>query len=395
MRVVRCMGVSHLARLTWTFALVACTRASDPTTSGAPPPPAREPPPAVAPAKPAPIALPITAPSPSTPSKPSTGRFGVRWRVQLPGLDPGTDDTETALVIGNDVFVSEPVLAAVHDEIAVFDLATGAKRRTARLVHTRLVAADGALVATNGDDDSASGGHVVIQDARVDGPSVRILDASGAVRWRGSGAFALVRGDHAYATTQDALTAIELSSNRVLWRRSNVAAIEADDTWLYGMSPAGALQIIDGTTGELAGEVQLGFSSRELVLHGPAIRVGAWLFGLGPLPTPEKRTSVLARGCLIETGCPDYQYAPLAAKVTIDGTTTVTTDRRGCFRAHVTLGLGPAHVEVESATATPIQLDTPFPAAVVFDRAPVTLRASYLEGGCHDTMDLRGPDEVP
>jgi outer membrane protein assembly factor BamB len=480
------MWVPHLARLTWTLAFLACSRASDPTASVTPPP-SREQPPAVAPAKPAPISLPIAAPSPSTRSQPSTGRFGVRWRVHLPGLDPGTDDTQTALVIGNDVFVSEPVLAGTHDQIAVYDLATGARRRTVKLTHTQLVAAHGALVATNGDEEfgldlatlrptwharaslrytvgdylletppppplepallrlrrasdgqilwenaerlfsgwgtsprldgdtlyvqayvgaysdrvaaidvatgavrwradgylrSASAGHVVIQDER---DAVRILDASGAVRWRAD-AFVVVRGDRAYATTTDALTAIELSSNRVLWRRSNVSAIEADDTWLYGMSPAGALEIIDGTTGELAGEMQLGFSPGELVLHGPAIRVGAWLFGLGPEPAPEQ--PALARGCLIVTGCPGSTYGPVVAKVTIDGTTT-RTDRRGCFRARTSLGLGPAHVEVASATAEPLHLDTPFPTAVVFDRATVTLQASWLGTGCHDTADLR------
>ena len=478
------MGVLHLARLTSTLALVACTRVTSTT------PPSPEPPPAVAPAKPGPITLPITAPSPRTPAKASTGRFGVRWRVQLPGLDPGTDDTQTPIVIGDEVFVSEPVLAGTHDTIDVFDLATGAKRRAEKLVHTRLVVANGALVATNGDEElgidkhtlrptwraraslryavgdylletppppplepaqlrlrrasdgqvlwenherlfsgwgtsprldgdtlyvqayvgvyaervaaidvatgavrwrtdgylrSASGGHVVIQDARIDGPSVRILDASGAVRWRGD-AFVLLRGNLAYATTQYALTAIELSSNRVLWRRSDVSAIEADDTWLYGMSPGGALEILDGTTGELAGEIQLGFSPGELVLHGPAIRVGAWLFGLGAQPAPEQ--PAIARGCLIVTGCPGSAYAPVVAKVTINGTTT-TTDRHGCFRAHTTLGLGPAHVEVTSGTATPLRLDTDFPTAVVFDRAPVNLYSSWTGAGCHDSGDLR------
>src|SRR5690349_2328354 len=105
------MGVS---RLIWIFALVACTRATSAT------PPSREPPPAVAPAKPGPMTLPITAPSPRTPAAASTGRFGVRWRVKLPGLDPGADDTQAALVIGDEVFVSEPVLAGTHDTIAVF-----------------------------------------------------------------------------------------------------------------------------------------------------------------------------------------------------------------------------------------------------------------------------------
>lgn len=55
------------------------------------------------------------------------------------------------------------------------------------------------------------------------------------------------------------------------------------------------------------------------------------------------------------------------------------------------LGLGPAHVEVTSGTATPLQLDNEFPAAVVFDRAPVTLRASYIGGGCHDSVPGQFP----
>jgi outer membrane protein assembly factor BamB len=478
------MGVLDRARLTWTFVLVACTRGHDPTASAAPPPA-----PAVAPAKPAPIDLAITAPSPSTPHGPSTNRFGVRWRVQLPDVDPGTDDTEAPVVIGDEVFVSQPVLYVTHDAIDVFDLATGARRRTAKLVHTRLVAAHGALVASNGDDEfgvdkatlrptwrahaslrsavgdyiletppspdpellrlrrasdgtilwenherlpsgrrptprldgdtlyvqvyggvgsdqvaaidvatgavrwrtegdvsSASGGHVVIRDWRSG--SVRILDAAGVERWRGTGALVLVRGNVAYASKDDMITAIELSSNRVLWRRSAMSAIQIDDTWLYALSRTQALEIMDPMTGELAGEMQLGSLAVELVLHGPAIRVGAWLFGLGPQPAAAQ--PVTARACLYVAGCPGSPAAPpVRAKVTIDGTTTATTDKHGCFSARVTLGLGPAYFDVESATAEPLHLDTPFPSAVVFDRAPVTLSASYLGGGCHDASDLR------
>jgi len=459
--------------------LAACTRAGDPTPPAPPPRP-----PAVAPANRDPITLAIAAPSPSAPSQPSTDRFGVRWRVQLPGLDPGTDDTDTELVIGDEVFVSLPVLAVAHDEIVVFDLATGARRRTATLAHTGLVAAGGALVATNGDEEfgldkqtlrptwrargsivsaagdylletpvrlrrasdgrvmwenterlftawgtsprldgdtlyvqayvgadservaaidvatgavrwrsrgylrSASAGHVVIQDASASGPSVRIFDASGVVRWLGPGAWASLRGNLAIATTADGTTTvIELSSNRVLWRRANLWPIDSDDTWLYGRSQSNALEIIDLASGQLAGEMQLGFSSGELALHGaPVFRVGAWLFGLGPRAAPEPRAPVDARGCLIVMGCPGNQYVPTGAKVTLDGTTTATTDRRGCFSARTTLGLGPARVEIASGTATPLQVDNPFPTAVVFDRALVTLRALYIGGGCHDSV---------
>jgi hypothetical protein len=141
------------------FVLAACTRSDEPTASVTPlprshqPTPVPAPTPAIAPANADPITLPIAAPSASTPSNPSTGRFGVRWRVQLPGLDPVADDTVTALVVGDEVFVSMPVLAGTHDEIDVFDLATGSKLRSARVTHVQLVAAQGMLVATNGDQE--------------------------------------------------------------------------------------------------------------------------------------------------------------------------------------------------------------------------------------------------
>lgn len=75
----------------------------------------------------------------------------------------------------------------------------------------------------------------------------------------------------------------------------------------------------------------------------------------------------------------------------IDGTTVATTDRRGCFQARPELGLGPAHLEVASATGKPLELDNGFPEAVVFGDAPVTLQALYIGGGCHDSH----PGEFP
>lgn len=418
------------------------------------------------------------------------GRFGVRWRATIPGITPGIDDTEGTVVIGNEVFVSTP------GEIQVFDLATGARARSAKLDHTQLVAAGGALVARNDREEigldvktlqptwhapapnylgvvgeyvletpplsqrqvlrlrraadgrvmwengerlfaaagtspqldgdtlyvqayvgvdsrhcaaldiatgavrwradgylrSASGGHVVVQDADGLPPSIRILDTKGNVKWRAGGAWVWLRGDQAYASTQDTVTAIDLPSNRVLWRRSGVSADEGDDRWIYGRTASDKLVVIDRASGDLVGEMQLGSVRADRLVHGaPVIRIGNWLFALGPRSTPEPRTPVVARGCLVVMGCPGNSYTPAGAKVTIDGTTIATTDRRGCFQARAELGLAPARVEITSATGRPLELDNGFPEAVVFGDTPVTMQALYIGGGCHDSRPGQFP----
>jgi hypothetical protein len=230
---------------------------------------------------------------------------------------------------------------------------------------------------------SASGGRVVVQDAQPTPPSGRILDATGRVRWRFTGAWVWQQGDIAYGVTSDSATAIDLSTNRVLWRRTSVWVPEGYDRWLYAKTASGALEILDRTTGEILGEMQLG-SAEHLFRGPPVVRIGSWLFALGPLSAPEQRKPVVVRGCLVVMGCRDHSYAPVGAKVTIDHTTVATTDRRGCFKARPTLGLGPARVEVVSGSTTPLKLDSDFPDAVVFSGPPLTLRALYIGAGCHD-----------
>lgn len=462
--------------------LTSCSRAGDSN----PQPPPRDPAPAVAPhpVDPlAPLTLALDGPAQSTPSDVNTNRFGILWRAPITGIDPGSDDTEGAIVIGNEVFVSTP------SKIQVFDLATGAKLRSATIGHTGLVATHDALVARNDqevfgldkrtlrptwhapapnylgvvgeyvletppltqperlrlrrasdgsvmwenderlsgsaltspqlDGDtlyvpvhvgghsariaaidvatgvvrwraegyvrSASSGHVVIQDGHAPPPTARILDATGRVRWRATGAWLELQRDIAYASTSEGITLIDLSTNRVRWRRTNVSAIGDHDKWLFGTSGS-VLKIMDRATGEIVGEMQLGYRSGERLFRGPlVVRVGSWLFALGPRSAPEQRKPVVVRGCLIVMGCPGESSPAIGVKVTIDNTTVATTDRRGCFQTRATLGLGPARVDVASGTTTPLDLDNPFPEAVVFAGPPVTLRASNLGAGCHIT----------
>jgi PQQ-like domain len=233
---------------------------------------------------------------------------------------------------------------------------------------------------------TASSGRVVIQDAHTSPPSSRILDAAtGHVRWHTTGAWMSLHGDIAYAGTPGQnLTAIDLSTNRVLWRRTGVSDAGGDDKWLYGITSSRALKIMERTTGEIVGEMQLGERPPAGRFRDPlVVRVGNWLFALGPLAAPEQRKPVVVRGCLIVQGCGSNSYAPEGAKVTIDDTTVATTDRRGCFKARATLGLGPARVDVASGTKEPLKLDTDFPEVVVFSGPPVTLRASDIGAGCN------------
>lgn len=238
----------------------------------------------------------------------------------------------------------------------------------------------------------ANAGHVLIQDARPTPPSFpfRILDATGRVGWRSDSGWTWVRGDVAYVSVGEpslTLTAIDLPTNRVMWRRTDVTVSEGDDHWLYGRTATDELAIIDRMTGDLVGEMQLGQTSADQLVYGaPVIRIGSWLFALGPLSAPEPRKPVVVRGCLTVMGCPGNSYAPSGARVTIDRTTVATTDRRGCFQTRAELGLGPARVEVTSGTGKPLELDGDFPRAVVFDGSPVALTASYIGGGCHDSQ---------
>ena len=409
-------------------------------------------------------------------------RIGSAW-----DLNVVYDHTKDDIVIGNEVFISN------RDEIQVLDLATGAKLRSAKVVHTVLVAAGDALVAANAQESfgldkltlgptwraptpkhrhavgeylletprftqpkqllrlrrasdgvvmweneerlskvghvwatppqldgdtlyvqayvgveeawvvaidvvsgvvrwraegnlrTASGGRVVIQDVSTSSISSRILDAAtGHVRWHAAGAWVSLHGDIAYAGTSGGnLTAIDLSTNRVLWRRTGVSDAGGDDKWLYGITSSRELKILDRTTGEIVGELQIGERFTRTRFRGPlVVRVGDWLFAAGPLSAPEQRKPVVVRGCLIVMGCGSNSYAPKGAKVTIDDTTVATTDRRGCFKARATLGLGPVRVEVASGTKEPLELDTDFPEVVIFSGPPVTLQASYLGVGC-------------
>lgn len=458
----------------------------------------REAAPAAAPPSTDPLTLTVDGPAQSSPSDVDTGRFGVLWRAPILGQEGESSYTEGAIVIGNEVFVSTP------NELQVFDLATGAKLRSAKIVDAHLIAAGDAPIARNDQEEvgldkrtlrptwrapasnylgavgeyvletprptplvdelvrttqqhpkpkrlrlrraadgvvmwesdeqlflsvatspqldgdtlfvqvyvgaspthtaaidvatgavrwrakgslrMASGGRVVImQDEYPLPPSSRILDAAtGHVRWHAPGAWVSLHGDIAYVATADSkLTAIELSTHRVLWRHTDVSDVGGDDQWLYGMTSSRVLKIINRTSGEVVGQMQLGETPPAFRLHGPpVVRVGRWLFALGPLSAPEQRKPVVVRGCLIVTGCGSNSYAPKGAKVTIDHTTVATTDRRGCFKARAPLGLGPTRVEV-AGLAT--ELDTPFPDVVVFSGSPVTLQASWLGTGCHDS----------
>lgn len=436
----------------------------------------------------------MEGPAQSTPSDANTGRFGVLWRAPIPGQEGDSTYTTGAIVIGNEVFVSTP------NELQVLDLATGAKLRSAKVAHTTLVAARGALVAKNGQEEfgldkrtlrptwrapasnfvgavgeyvletplptpvveervratqeftkpkrlrlrrasdgvvmwesdepvysslgtspqldgdtlyfnvdsdhiaaidvatgavrwraegslrMASAGRVVIRHVEYPlPPSSRILDAAtGHLRWHATGAWVSLHGDIAYVETADSkLTAIELSTHRVLWRHTDVSIAGGDDQWLYGMTSSGVLKILNRTSGEVVGQMQLGETRPDFRLHGPpVVHVGRWLFALGPLSAPEQRKPVVVRGCLIVTGCGSNSYTPKGAKVTIDDSIVATTDRRGCFKVRATLGPGPARFEV-AGLAT--ELDTPFPEVVVFSGLPVTLQASWLGTGCHDS----------
>ena len=137
----------------------------------------------------------------------------VVWQIHEQLFASGT----TAVIDGDALYVRAYVGAeAAH--VTAIDVATGALRWR-----------------TEGYLASASGGHVVIQDPHAPPPSYRILDAAGHVRWRSSGAWLWVQGDVAYASTPSSITALELATNRVRWRRTNASALESDDRWLYAL----------------------------------------------------------------------------------------------------------------------------------------------------------------
>lgn len=258
-----------------------------------------------------------------------------------------------------------------HNELAAIDIATGKIRWR-----------------KPGTLRDASAGHVVISPPSSY-QAIQVLDPAGRARLHAEAVtYVLLHGDIAYVTTPAALTAIDLSTNTVKWRRAGANAYAVSDAWLYSWSDAEPMTVLARDTGALAGRVPIGRLQWPLRLTNdePVVELGErWLLGLGALAAPEPTAIRDARGCLVVQGCSKGVPA-VGSTVKLAGV-TAKTDQRGCFSVRTRLGLAPVSVAVSGGkmAGMDLQLENPFPGAVVFDGPPLTLVGGYIGGGCHDS----------
>ncbi|HET9627734.1 MAG TPA: PQQ-binding-like beta-propeller repeat protein [Kofleriaceae bacterium] len=238
---------------------------------------------------------------------------------------------------------------------------------------------------------STSDGRVAIAAAPG---QVVIVDADGHDQWTAKCQSIVLRGKTAYVTTAKAVTAIDLETNHVRWRRADLRAFASDDTWVYASPPeaedAGPkLTVLAADTGAIAGQIpQSRAASFAVAGDGTALLVdGKWAFALGGLAKPEPVRELDAGVCLIVHGCLTHTAPLVGGKIMLGGAAAATTDRRGCVRWRGKAGLAPISLAIsggEVAGAEP-QFDVPFPDTVVMDSAAVTVHAEYLGAGCHDS----------
>jgi hypothetical protein len=237
----------------------------------------------------------------------------------------------------------------------------------------------------------------------VDAHTRVIYDADGHPLWRADNVQLVLADDTVYALVDggegsaDPLAATEtvaiaLPSNTVRWRRPAVFPFAADATWVYAWTlPDERLVLLSAKTGELAARTGIpadlaGASADPLTHDGRAIALFEQhaLFAVGARAQAEPVTEHDVYGCLVITGCRDNSMRPAGAAISIGGA-TAKTDGRGCFRAHVTAGLGPVPFAAHGGNL-PAQLDGDFPAAVILGAAPLALAASWIGAGCHDSV---------
>jgi hypothetical protein len=294
----------------------------------------------------------------------------VMWRLDEP---PEPSSGAVRFVIGHTLYLQ------LIGRVAAIELASGQVRwRRPGMMH------------------SASGDRVAIADATG---HFTIVDADGHDRWTAACDTVVLAGDTAYATTAAGVTAVDLATNAVKWRRPSARAFAGDASWVYtwaaplrGPAPP-RLEVLAAATGELAARLPLTPDPDPMLVAGGAIATvnGAWVVALGPLDQPEPTHAVDARVCLIVRGCASSRTPLVGAAVNLGGSAAVT-DRRGCFRYRGQIGVSPLELVVPTGSiGVPPAFDTPFPAAVVLDRTPVTLEASYTGGGCHDSSPGGSP----
>ena len=288
----------------------------------------------------------------------------VMWRLDEP---PEPSSGAVRFVIGRTLYLQ------LTGRVAAIELASGAVRWR-----------------RPGMMQSASGDRVVIADAIG---RFTIVDADGHDRWTAACDGLVLAGDTAYATTAAGVTAVDLATNAVKWRRRDAMAFAGDTSWVYtwaapphDLAPP-RLEVLAAGTGELAARLPVTPEPEPVVVAGGAIATldGTWVVALGPLDRPEPSHAVDARVCLVVRGCASSRTPLARAAVTLGGSAAVT-DPRGCFRYRGQVGVSPLELVVPTGSiGGPPGFDTPFPAAVVLDRTQVTLEASYIGGGCHDS----------
>lgn len=238
---------------------------------------------------------------------------------------------------------------------------------------------------------SASGDRVAIETSPG---QVMIVDADGREQWSASCSTILLHGNTAYATTDRGLAAIDLVTNTAIWRRQNLRAFASDDTWIYAWMPRPDDPSLDRSvvlaagTGAVAAQISLSDDGIPEIAGGSATVGfgGKWVFAFGSLAQPEPLHAIDARICMIVLGCHSNTAPLVGGKVVLGGVAAIT-DHRGCFRFRARIGLAPLELAITGGRVAggSIVFDTPLTDTVVLDGPALTLYASYIGGGCHDS----------